>query len=57
MATYLKGMDQAEARALTEAMMHSGDILDLSGIKSAAFFKFSAASSYLFFSASNNPRE
>jgi len=32
MATYLKGMDQAEARALTEAMMHSGDILDLSGI-------------------------
>ena len=32
MATYLKGMDQEEAQALTEAMMHSGDILDLSGI-------------------------
>ena len=32
MATFLKGMSRAEAVALTDAMLHSGEILDLSGI-------------------------
>jgi pyrimidine-nucleoside phosphorylase len=32
MAIYLKGMNQAEQQALTEAMLHSGSILDFSSI-------------------------
>jgi len=32
MTVYFKGMDAAETAALTLAMMHSGDVVDLSGI-------------------------
>ena len=32
MAGFLQGMNDAETAALTEAMLHSGDVLDLSGI-------------------------
>jgi pyrimidine-nucleoside phosphorylase/thymidine phosphorylase len=32
MAVYFRGMDAAEVRALTEAMLRSGDVLDLSDI-------------------------
>ena len=32
MACFINGMDEVETRALTEAMLHSGDVLDLSDI-------------------------
>jgi pyrimidine-nucleoside phosphorylase len=32
MAVFLRGMDDAETVALTKAMLHSGDVLDLSGV-------------------------
>ncbi|HHP7239835.1 MAG TPA: thymidine phosphorylase, partial [Longibacter sp.] len=32
MATYLNGLNDAEAAALTEAMLHSGRVLDLSDL-------------------------
>lgn len=32
MATFLRGLDADETLALTDAMLHSGDVLDLSGI-------------------------
>jgi pyrimidine-nucleoside phosphorylase/thymidine phosphorylase len=32
MAVFFRGMDDVEVRALTEAMLRSGDVLDLSGI-------------------------
>src|SRR6478609_2031398 len=32
MATYFRGLDDAETVALTEAMLHSGTVLDLSTI-------------------------
>ena len=34
MACFLKGLDGAEQAALTDAMLHSGDVLDLSGNRS-----------------------
>ncbi|NOZ12207.1 MAG: thymidine phosphorylase [Acidobacteria bacterium] len=32
MATYIRGMNRKEARFLTEAMMNSGEVVDLSGV-------------------------
>jgi pyrimidine-nucleoside phosphorylase len=32
MAVFFRGLDDAETVALTEAMLHSGDVLDLSGV-------------------------
>lgn len=32
MATFIRGMDESETRWLTEAMMHSGEIIDLSTV-------------------------
>jgi pyrimidine-nucleoside phosphorylase len=32
MAVFLRGMDDAETVALTRAMLHSGDVIDLSGV-------------------------
>src|SRR5689334_20595682 len=32
MAIFFRGMDDAETVALTRAMLHSGDVLDLSGV-------------------------
>ena len=32
MAVFFRGMDDARARRLTEAMLHSGDVLDLSRV-------------------------
>jgi pyrimidine-nucleoside phosphorylase len=41
MAVFFRGMDGAEVRALTEAMLRSGDVLDLSAIPGAKIDKHS----------------
>ena len=41
MAVYLQGMDETEIACLTEAMIHSGDVLDLSAIQGTAVDKHS----------------
>jgi pyrimidine-nucleoside phosphorylase len=41
MAVFFRGMDDAEVRALTEAMLRSGDVLDLSDIAGAKVDKHS----------------
>jgi pyrimidine-nucleoside phosphorylase len=41
MAVFFRGMDRAEVRALTDAMLRSGDVLDLSGIDGAKVDKHS----------------
>lgn len=41
MAVYFQGMDAAETACLTEAMMHSGDVLDLSAIQGITVDKHS----------------
>ncbi len=42
MAVYLRGMDEAETTALTLAMAHSGDVLDLSSVAPQVFDKHSS---------------
>ncbi len=41
MAVFFRGMDDAEVRALTEAMLRSGDVLDLSDVPGAKVDKHS----------------
>jgi pyrimidine-nucleoside phosphorylase len=41
MAVFFRGMDDAEVRALTGAMLHSGDVLDLSDVPGAKVDKHS----------------
>ncbi len=41
MAVFFRGMDDAEVRALTGAMLRSGDVLDLSDIPGAKIDKHS----------------
>ncbi|HSD19233.1 MAG TPA: thymidine phosphorylase, partial [Anaeromyxobacter sp.] len=41
MAVFFRGMDETEVRALTEAMLRSGDVLDLSDIPGAKVDKHS----------------
>jgi pyrimidine-nucleoside phosphorylase len=41
MAVFFRGMDDAEVRALTEAMLRSGDVLDLSDVPGAKIDKHS----------------
>ena len=41
MAVFFRGMDEAEVRALTEAMLRSGDVLDLSDVPGAKVDKHS----------------
>lgn len=41
MAVFFRGMDEAEVGALTQAMLHSGDVLDLSGVPGAKVDKHS----------------